>query len=383
MKLSALHPRYEFAQRERVLGELTPRLLALAEHARDAGIGLTVDAEESERLDLSLDLFEAVYRAPSLAGYAGFGLAVQAYQKRAIAVIDWLAHWRSRRAGAFRCGWSRAPTGTRRSSATRSAGSRAIRCSRARPPPTSPTSPARAGCWRPATSIYPMFATHNAHTLATILELAGTRRDFEFQRLHGMGEALYAQVVGDEHLGVACRVYAPVGSHEDLLPYLVRRLLENGANTSFVNRIVDARVPVEVIVADPVAEVEALDSRPHPRIPLPRDLFGTRRNSRGVNLADPAALAATGAADAGGRRPWSAAPLVGGRELPGKETVDLQPGRPPTGGRHGARSRRGCGRRCRAARRRRPAGLGPHAGRRAREHPRARRRSVRGASRPS
>ena len=170
-----------------------------------------------------------------------------------------------------------------------------------------------------------MFATHNAHTLATILELAGARRDFEFQRLQGMGEELYAQVVGDEHLGVACRVYAPVGSHEDLLPYLVRRLLENGANTSFVNRIVDARVPVEVIVADPVAEVEALDSRPHPRIPLPRDLYGTRRNSSGVNLADPAALAGLAQQMQAAVRPWSAAPLVGGRELPGKETVLYNP----------------------------------------------------------
>jgi RHH-type proline utilization regulon transcriptional repressor/proline dehydrogenase/delta 1-pyrroline-5-carboxylate dehydrogenase len=174
-------------------------------------------------------------------------------------------------------------------------------------------------------SIYPMFATHNAHTLATILELAGARRDFEFQRLQGMGEELYAQVVGDEHLGVACRVYAPVGSHEDLLPYLVRRLLENGANTSFVNRIVDARVPVEVIVADPVAELEALDSRPHPRIPLPPGLYGTRRNSSGVNLADPAALAGLAQQMQAAVRPWSAAPLIGGRELPGKETVQYNP----------------------------------------------------------
>ena len=279
MKLSALHPRYEFAQRERVLDELTPRLLALAERARDAGIGLTVDAEESERLDLSLDLFEAVYRAPSLAGYAGFGLAVQAYQKRAIAVIEWLAHlaesvgrripvrlvkgayWDAEIKRHQERGLAGYPVFTRKASTDVSY----LACARR--------------LLAAGESIYPMFATHNAHTLATILELAGARRDFEFQRLQGMGEELYAQVVGDAHLGVACRVYAPVGSHEDLLPYLVRRLLENGANTSFVNRIVDARVPVEVIVADPVAEVEALDSRPHPRIPLPRELYGTRRNS--------------------------------------------------------------------------------------------------------
>ena len=326
MKLSALHPRYEPAQRARVLDELTPRLLALAEHARDAGIGLTVDAEESERLDLSLDLFEAVYRMPSLGSYAGFGLAVQAYQKRAIAVIEWLAqlagsigrcipvrlvkgaYWDAEIKRHQERGLAGYPVFTRKASTDVSY----LACAR--------RLLAAGG------SIYPMFATHNAHTLASVLELAGARRDFEFQRLQGMGEELYAQVVGDEHLGVACRVYAPVGSHEDLLPYLVRRLLENGANTSFVNRIVDARVPVEVIVADPVAEVEALDTRPHPRIPLPRDLFGTRRNSAGVNLADPAALTAAGATDAGGRLDsWSAAPLVGGREVPGKETAVTNP----------------------------------------------------------
>ncbi len=283
-----MHPRYEFAQRERVFAELAPRLLALAEQARDAGIGLTVDAEESERLDLSLDLFEAVYRAPSLAGYAGFGLAVQAYQKRAIAVVEWLAHlaesvgrripvrlvkgayWDAEIKRHQERGLAGYPVFTRKASTDVS------------------YSLARAGCWRRASRSIRCSRPTMRTRWPAMLELAGARRDFEFQRLQGMGEELYAQVVGDEHLGVACRVYAPVGSHEDLLPYLVRRLLENGANTSFVNRIVDARVPVEVIVADPVAEVEGLDRRPHPRIPLPRDLFGTRRNSAGVNLADPA-----------------------------------------------------------------------------------------------
>lgn len=321
VKLSALHPRYEFAQRERVLGELTPHLLELAERARDAGIGLTVDAEESERLDLSLDLFEAVYRAPSLGTYTGFGLALQAYQKRAIAVIEWLArlaqsagrripvrlvkgaYWDAEIKRHQERGLAGYPVFTRKASTDVSY----IACARQ--------------LLAAGESIYPMFATHNAHTLTTVLELAGARRDFEFQRLQGMGEELYAQVVGDEHTGVACRVYAPVGSHEDLLPYLVRRLLENGANTSFVNRIVDARVPVEVIVADPVAEVEALNSRPHPRIPLPRDLYATRRNSSGVNLADPATLAGLAQQMQATVRPWSAAALVGGRELQGKETV--------------------------------------------------------------
>jgi RHH-type proline utilization regulon transcriptional repressor/proline dehydrogenase/delta 1-pyrroline-5-carboxylate dehydrogenase len=325
VKLSALHPRYELAQRERVLGELTPRLLALAERARDAGIGLTVDAEESERLDLSLDLFEAVYRTPSLGSHAGFGLAVQAYQKRAIAVIEWLAHlaesvgrripvrlvkgayWDAEIKRHQERGLAGYPVFTRKASTDLSY----LACARR--------------LLAAGESIYAMFATHNAHTLAAILELAGARRDFEFQRLQGMGEELYAQVAGDEHLGVACRVYAPVGTHEDLLPYLVRRLLENGANTSFVNRIVDARVPVEVIVADPVAEVEGLDSRPHPRIPLPRDLYATRRNSSGVNLADPAALAGLARQMQAAVRPWTGAALVGGRELPGKETVLYNP----------------------------------------------------------
>jgi RHH-type proline utilization regulon transcriptional repressor/proline dehydrogenase/delta 1-pyrroline-5-carboxylate dehydrogenase len=324
VKLSALHPRYEFAQRRRVQEELTPRLPALAERARDAGIGLTVDAEESERLDLSLDLFEAVYRSPALVDCTGFGLAVQAYQKRAIAVIEWLAdlarsvgrripvrlvkgaYWDAEIKRHQERGLDGYPVFTRKASTDVSY----IACARRMLDAGEP--------------IYPMFATHNAHTLATVLELAAGRRDFEFQRLQGMGEELYAQVVGQEHLGVACRVYAPVGSHEDLLPYLVRRLLENGANTSFVNRIVDSRVPLEVIVADPVAEVEALDARPHPRIPLPRDLFGTRRNSRGVNLSDPSGLAGLARAmrDASGRS-WRAAPIVGGREVPGAAEADV------------------------------------------------------------
>jgi RHH-type transcriptional regulator, proline utilization regulon repressor / proline dehydrogenase / delta 1-pyrroline-5-carboxylate dehydrogenase len=325
VKLSALHPRYELAQRERVVDELTPRLLALAERARDAGIGLTVDAEESERLDLSLDLFETVYRAPSLTSYAGFGLALQAYQKRAIGVVEWLtrlaesvgrripvrlvkgAYWDAEIKRHQERGLAGYPVFTRKASTDVSY----LACARR--------------VLAAGESIYPMFATHNAHTLATILELAGARRDFEFQRLQGMGEELYAQVVGDEHLGVACRVYAPVGTHEDLLPYLVRRLLENGANTSFVNRIVDARVPVEVIVADPVAEVEALDARPHPRIALPRALYGTRNNSSGVNLADPHALGGLAQQMQAAVRPWTAAALVGGRALPGKETALYNP----------------------------------------------------------
>src|SRR5207253_1640029 len=165
-------------------------------------------------------------------------------------------------------------------------------------------------------AFYPQFATHNAHTLAAVLELAGERPDWEFQRLHGMGEALYDQIVGPDKMNRPCRVYAPVGSHEDLLAYLVRRLLENGANTSFVNRIVDEREPVDEIVADPVAGLARLQAKPHPRIPVPRDLFQpVRRNSQGLDLADPRTLAGLerGLADAVRQR-WRAAPIVGGIE---------------------------------------------------------------------
>ena len=315
VKLSALHPRYEFAQRTRVLAELTPRLCALAQRAHTARIGLTVDAEESDRLDLSLDVFEQVIRDDSLAGYAGLGLAVQAYQKRAIGVIEWLAvlageigrrvpvrlvkgaYWDAEIKRAQERGHEGYPVFTRKASTDVSY----LACARA--------------LLDAGERFYPMFATHNAHTLACVLELANGRRDFEFQRLHGMGEELYGQVIAST--GHTCRVYAPVGSHEDLLPYLVRRLLENGANTSFVHRIVDGRVPVESIAADPVAQVEAFTSKPHPRIPLPRNLYGEQRlNSRGINLADAVSLEALAARMERARgQSWTAAPVVGGIAL--------------------------------------------------------------------
>ncbi|HEV2112317.1 MAG TPA: bifunctional proline dehydrogenase/L-glutamate gamma-semialdehyde dehydrogenase PutA [Gammaproteobacteria bacterium] len=327
VKLSALHPRYELAQRERVMRELTPKLIALAERAKKYGMGLTVDAEESERLDLSLDVIEASYRSPTLAGWEGFGLAVQAYQKRAYRVIDWLialakdgkrrmpvrlvkgAYWDSEVKRAQERGLEGYPVFTRKAS----------------------TDVSYLACARKMLAnrdvLYPMFATHNAQTLSSVLEMAGGDLDFEFQRLHGMGEELYAEVVGPDKLKLDCRVYAPVGSHEDLLPYLVRRLLENGANTSFVNRIIDEKVPVEAIVADPVAEVEALSVKPHPRIPLPADIYGpSRKNSQGINLADQLRLAKL-AADMkkAFAREWSAAPIVGGKVLPGKEKPSLNP----------------------------------------------------------
>ncbi len=322
VKLSALHPRYETAQRERVLAELTPALLGLAGHARRVGIGLTVDAEEADRLDLSLDLIERLALAPELGQWDGLGLAVQAYQKRALPLIDWLAelagrgrrrlmvrlvkgaYWDSEIKRSQELGLDGYPVYTRKLATDVSY----LACA------------GRLLAHRAA--FYPQFATHNAHTVAAVLELAGERRDWEFQRLHGMGEALYDEIVGperpDRRLDRPCRIYAPVGSHEELLPYLVRRLLENGANTSFVNRILDDGEPIDEIVADPIAGLARLPAKPHPRIPLPRDLYGpTRRNSAGLDLDDPSTLAALREAlGEAFRRPWRAAPIVGGVERP-------------------------------------------------------------------
>jgi len=327
IKLSALHPRYEMAQRDRVLRELSPRLLELACHARQARIGFTIDAEEADRLELSLDLVEELVLAPDLAGWNGLGLAVQAYQKRALPVIDWLAdlarrsdrqlmvrlvkgaYWDSEIKRAQERGLEGYPVYTRKVA-------------------TDVSYLACAGrLLAHGAALYPQFATHNAHTVAAVLEMAGNRRDYEFQRLHGMGEALYEQIVGPEHLDRPCRIYAPVGSHEDLLPYLVRRLLENGANTSFVNRIVDDRQPIDEIIADPIARLAQLPVKPHPRIPLPRDLYGPEReNARGLDLNDPAVLTALREGLAAAlRRPWKAAPIIAGIEQTGAGEPVLDP----------------------------------------------------------
>ncbi len=332
VKLSALHPRYEVAQRERVMREQLPRLADLAARAKAAGIGLTVDAEEADRLELSLDLVEALAGMPGLAGWDGLGLAVQAYQKRAPAVLDWLAelaaatkrrlmvrlvkgaYWDSEVKRAQERGLATYPVYTRKVATDVSY----LACAK------------RLFAAGSAT-FYPQFATHNAHTIAAVLELAGKRRakgtDWEFQRLHGMGEALYQAVVGPEKLNRPCRVYAPVGSHEDLLAYLVRRLLENGANTSFVNRIVDQRQPIAAIIADPVAALSKLKPRSHPDIPPPRDLYRPERaNSTGIDLADRRALAALrGGMAAGLAQPALAAPIVSGRDVAGKAEPVFDP----------------------------------------------------------
>lgn len=292
VKLSALHPRYEFAQRERVMAELLPRLIDLARMAARAELNFCIDAEESERLDLSLDLIEALALEPSLRGWDGLGLAVQAYQKRALPLLDWLddlagrsgrrlmvrlvkgAYWDSEIKRAQEGGQAGFPVFTRKVNTDVSYLACAERLL---------ASPAR---------FYPQFATHNAHTVASILVRA-KGRDYEFQRLHGMGEALYEQVSEGADKVAPCRIYAPVGSHEALLPYLVRRLLENGANASFVHRIADAKLPIEQVIQDPVALVTAQGQAAHPRIVLPEELYGPGRpNARGLDLNDPLTLAA-------------------------------------------------------------------------------------------
>ena len=319
VKLSALHPRYEEAQRERVLRELAPTLLSLARHAKAQGIGFTIDAEESERLDLSLDLIEALALDSSLGGWNGFGLAVQAYQKRALPLLDWL-HDLAGRAG--RRLMVRLVKGAYWDSEIKRSQERGLDgyavYTRKVATDVSYLACAKRLLHAPD-AFYAQFATHNAHTLAAVLELAGPRRDFEFQRLHGMGETLYEQIVGPEKLDRPCRVYAPVGSHEDLLAYLVRRLLENGANTSFVNRIVDDKAPIDEIIADPVARLRRLEEKPHPRIPLSRDLYGLqRRNSRGPDLSSRSELRSLATVlDVAGPGGSRAAPIVGGAELAG------------------------------------------------------------------
>jgi len=321
VKLSALHPRYDEATRERAIAGLTPVLLTLAQQAKAQGIGFTIDAEESERLDISLDIIEKLALDPALAGWDGFGLAVQAYQKRILPLIDWLADLaaRSRHRLMVRLVKGAYWDSEIKRSQERGLDGYAVFTRKVATDVSYIAAAKRLLAERAA--FYPQFATHNAHTLATILELAGNRDDFEFQRLHGMGEALYEQVVGSSKLNRPCRVYAPVGSHEDLLAYLVRRLLENGANTSFVNRIVDDKAPIDEIIADPIARLRKLPTKPHPRIPLPRDLYGSeRKNSRGPDLSSRKELARLKTAlDAAARGSWSAGPIVGGAELTGHD----------------------------------------------------------------
>ena len=325
IKLSALHPRYEHAKRARVMKELAPAILELAQLAKSYGIGFTIDAEEADRLELSLDLIETTFSDPSLDGWEGYGLAVQAYQKRTPYVIDFLAdlarrvgrrmpvrlvkgaYWDAEIKRAQIDGHPGYPVFTRKPNTDVSYLANARRM------------------LDQGDALYPMFATHNAQTIAAIRSIA-QGRPYEHQKLHGMGDDLYAEVVPQHRLGIPCRVYAPVGSHEDLLPYLVRRLLENGANSSFVNRITDENVAIEDLVRDPVQTVSAFDAIPHPRIPLPVDLFRSqpapiqhsdRDNSMGANLANDNDLRALAERINAAVKPWRAAPLVPGAIVSG------------------------------------------------------------------
>lgn len=306
VKLSALHPRFEAVSHARVMAELVPLLIELARQAKAHDLNFTIDAEEADRLELSLDVIAAAFNDASLAGWDGFGLAIQAYQKRTEAVIDYvddLARSLGRRMmvrlvkGAYwdteiKCAQERGLDGYPVFTCKAMTDLNYVACAR------------KLLDLRPR--IFPQFATHNALTVATVLELAGGRGGFEFQRLHGMGDALYEQL-GEDHPELAWRTYAPVGSHRDLLAYLVRRLLENGANSSFVAVAADDSVPVETLLRRPADIIGSADNARHPKIPLPRDLYQPDRiNSRGIEFGDPSALNALVAAVAASK------PHVGG-----------------------------------------------------------------------
>jgi RHH-type proline utilization regulon transcriptional repressor/proline dehydrogenase/delta 1-pyrroline-5-carboxylate dehydrogenase len=303
VKLSALHPRYEVTQYDRCVPELTEMLEALAVQAAGKGIALTVDAEESERLEMSLDIIGAVAALPSLKGWDGFGMAVQAYGKRCRSVVHWAdnldrimnvrlvkgAYWDSEIKRTQVEGLSDYPLFTRKAA-------------------TDVSYLAVARDMLDARNIRPAFASHNALTVATLMEWAGNTRDFEFQRLHGMGDGLYERLVQEQ--GYHCRIYAPVGGHRDLLAYLVRRLLENGANSSFVHQLADERLSEDDILADPVEKISAVGGTRHPSIPLPIDLFGDRKNSSGIDLSDRAVLAKTAKAVTGPTPPDPIVPVA-------------------------------------------------------------------------
>ena len=331
IKLSALHPRYVRAQADRVMGELLPRVRELALMAKQYDIGFNIDAEEADRLELSLDILEALALDPELAGWDGLGFVVQAYGKRCPFVIDWIidlarrsghrimvrlvkgAYWDSEIKRAQVDGLPDFPVFTRKVH----------------------TDVSYLACARKLLAarehVFPQFATHNAQSLATIYHLAGedfSPGDYEFQCLHGMGEALYEEVVGKKKLDRPCRIYAPVGTHETLLAYLVRRLLENGANSSFVNRIWDEQVSLDELSVDPVSDAEAIDpvGSLHPMIRLPDELYPDRVNSRGLDLTDEMVLARFSKTlrESAGRM-WRAAPLIPGLQATRKAEAVLNP----------------------------------------------------------
>ncbi len=328
IKLSALHPRYSRSKLGRVLGELLPRVKGLAALAKRYDIGLNIDAEEADRLEISLDLLEALALDPDLTGWNGIGFVIQAYGKRCPMVIDWIvdlarrsgrrimvrlvkgAYWDSEIKRAQVDGLDGFPVFTRKIHTDVSY----LACARK--------------LLAAPDAVFPQFATHNAQTVGAVMAMAGPnfyRGQYEFQCLHGMGEPLYDEVVGPAKLDRPCRIYAPVGTHETLLAYLVRRLLENGANSSFVNRIADPKVPVDELISDPVATVRAMSppGAAHDRIAAPRDLFPDRANSRGLDLSNETTLAALGAAlDESAATRWTAFPAGTTDEVDADEVLN-------------------------------------------------------------
>ncbi len=330
VKLSALHPRYEWVKRERVMAELLPGLCELVREARAGDIAVTIDAEEADRLELMLDIFERLLSSDGIAGWSGLGLAVQAYQKRALPQLEWLialarrekvripvrlvkgAYWDSEIKRAQEAGLADYPVFTRKAATDTSY----IACARL-----------MLGA---RDAIFSQFATHNAHTLSAVEVLSGGKNDFEYQRLHGMGESLYELYHEVKKplsvVGAGTRIYAPVGSHEDLLAYLVRRLLENGANTSFVNRMADNESPIEVLVADPVAQLAKDVPLRNPNLPVPAKLYSDRKNSSGFLWSDPEITAPIlSAMKADLEHPAVAAPIVGGAVRAGTRTALFDP----------------------------------------------------------
>ena len=324
VKLSAIHPRFEPGKEGRLNNELLPRLVELARAARRHELGLTIDAEEQDRLDLTLDQFAGAFCHAALDGWPGLGIAVQAYGKRAIPVLRWLkrlaeqqrkripvrlvkgAYWDSEIKWAQERGLADYPVFTRKLT----------------------TDVSFLACVRlllaDQAAFFPQFATHNAQSVASVSIAAGGR-PHELQRLHGMGEALYEEIVGRDKLAVACRIYAPVGAHADLVAYLVRRLLENGANTSFVNRLADDALPVEAIIADPVEVAESERDRQVARLPRPPEIYAPDRlNSRGVALYEPVVRAALQAEiEAALLAPYVASPIVSGETSGAREPAQL------------------------------------------------------------
>ena len=315
IKLSALHPRYEATQEAQVMGLLRQRCLLLIEAAREVNVDLSIDAEEADRLEISLKLFESLYRDPLTAGWDGLGLVVQGYSKRAIAIFAWLArlsievgdriplrlvkgaYWDTEIKLAQQKGLSGYPVWTRKEG----------------------TDTAYLACARFLLSehlrglIWPQFATHNAHTLATVMTMS-THRDFEFQRLHGMGDALYDHIL--QAYNIPVRIYAPVGAHKDLLPYLVRRLLENGANSSFVHQLLDKSYPINKLIVHPYDKLLANDDLHNPDIPLPLDIYGSRRASFGPNIfVESQWFPFRAEIDAQLTKQWSASPIINGRAV--------------------------------------------------------------------